>query len=258
MEKLFAFHGVDHKVGVTMVAQSVAEVLAHGRKDLKVLLITLNGRKNKEYVKENVDTIDDYKMRMDSKLIISKDFAASTRKRENLHMLAGLMKEEEERYYFPDSASYLLEAIEDQFDIIISDTGSEIDNGLALGGLTVAGSKFLVLTQLESSLKRFENQKERYQTAGIRFEHYLVNKFEEKDPYGISYLSKRLNIGKDQILKIQNAEYSRQAEMEYKSLVEFQDSRYKSDIHQIANHILRKNGHDSISTGKKTLWKNFI
>src|SRR5665647_1130568 len=54
MDKLFSFHGIDHKVGVTMIAQSVAELIANERKDLKILLITLNGRKNAGYVKKDI------------------------------------------------------------------------------------------------------------------------------------------------------------------------------------------------------------
>jgi cellulose biosynthesis protein BcsQ len=257
MDKLFSFHGVDHKVGVTMIAQSVAELIANERKDLKILLITLNGRKNAGYVKENIETIDNYRMQIDSKIIVSKDFLGSTKRYENLHMLAGLIKESDERYYFPDSAAYLLEAVEDQFDIIISDTGSEIDNGLAVGGLLLSNSNYLILTQLESSLRRFEEQADRFLKIDISFEKHIINKFEEKDPYTLQYIEKRLNLDKSELLKVKNVDYGKQAEMEYRSLIEFRDDKYKFDIGIIANQILFKMGENEIDSRKKIKWKNF-
>src|SRR5665647_3532592 len=164
MDKLFSFHGIDHKVGVTMIAQSVAELIANERKDLKILLITLNGRKNAGYVKENIETIDNYRMQIDSKIIISKDFLGGTKRYENLHMLAGLMKESEER---------------------------------------------------------------------LKFE-------------------------KNRLMKVKNVDYGKQAEMEYRSLIEFRDDKYKSDIGMIANHILLKMGKNEIDSRKKSKWKSFI
>lgn len=258
MEKLFSFHGIDHKVGTTMIAQSVAELIASERKNLRVLLITLNGRKNAGFLRENVETIDNYRMQIDSKIIVSKDFMGGTKKTENLHVLAGLVKENEERYYFPDSAAYLLEAIEDQFDLIIGDTGSEIDNGLALGGLLLADNNYLILNQMESSLRRFEEQRERFVQANVRFEKYIINKFEEKDPYTIQYIAKRLSLEKNLIMKVQKVDYGKQAEMEYKTLIEFRDEAYKGDIACIANQILIKMGNDEIDSGKKSKWKSFI
>lgn len=258
MDKLFAFHGIDHKVGVTMIAQSVAEIIAYERKDLKILLITLNGRKNAGFVKEKIETIDHYKMQIDSKIFIAKDFPGDTKQRENLYMLAGLVKENEERYYFPDSAAYLLEAIEDQFDIIISDTGSEIDNGLAVGGLLMSHCNYLVLSQMESSLRRFEELQERYLKSSITFEKFIVNKFEDKDPYTLPYIGKRLSIEKTNLIKVQHVDYGKQAEMAYKSLIEFRDEKYRGDVGFIANLILAKMGQKEINPGKKLKWKNFI
>lgn len=258
MEKLFAFHGIDHKVGTTMIAQSVAELIATERKKLKILLITLNGRKNAGFLRENVETIDNYRMQIDSKIIVSRDFMGGTKKTENLHVLAGLVKENEERYYYPDSAAYLLEAIEDQFDIIIGDTGSEMDNGLALGGLLLSDNNYLVMSQMESSLRRFEELVDRYEQANVKFNQYIINKFEEKDPYTIQYMSKRLFLDKDLFLKVRKVDYGKQAEMEYKTLIEFRDEGYKGDIGRIASQILVKMGHHEIDSGKKSKWKSFI
>ena len=258
MEKLYNFHGIDHKVGVTMLSQSVAELIANEKSHLKVLLITLNGRKNAGYIKENVETIDDYKMRIDSKLVMAKEFQLSTKRANNLHMLAGVIKEEEERYYYPDSVAYLLETVEEQFDLIISDTGSELDNGLAIGGLTLSENNYLVMSQLESSLRRYEEQALRFHTAKIHFNKCILNKFEEKDPFSVSYVSKRLSIREEDLMVVRNVDYGKQAETEYRSLIEFRDEKFRADICRVANQILTKAGEAEIDLRKKKKWKSFI
>jgi len=52
-------------------------------------------------------------------------------------------------------------------------------------------------------------------------------------------------------------DYGKQAEMEYRSLIEFRDDKYKFDIGIIANQILFKMGENEIDSRKKTKWKNF-
>ena len=132
----------------------------------------------------------------------------------------------------------MLNTIEGEFDLILSDTGSQIDNGLAYGALAISNFNFCIMTQQESCLSRFEGLKERYKKGGIFFSKYIVNKFEEKDPHNITYISKRLDISKKEILIVENVDYSRQAEMENRTLVEFRDERYLNCIINISNIIL--------------------
>lgn len=258
MKKLIAFHGGDHKTGTTMVAQSMAELIALRKKDLKVLLITLNSRKNAGFVRERVQTIDDYRIQLDSRLLIREEFIQSTRCRKNLHMLAGLVREDEERYYHPETAEYLLKSIEEDFDLIISDTGCCLDNGLAFGGLRMASQRYLVLNQMESTIRRVEEQRDRYQEAGIPFQQIILNQFREKDPYTVSYLSQRLEIPKETFHLIRQADYARQAEMEYRTLMEYRDEGYREDVRCIANSLLRGIGEEELPPERKGLWKSFI
>jgi cellulose biosynthesis protein BcsQ len=258
MKKLVALHGGDHKTGTTMLAQSLAELIALRKKDMKVLLITLNSRKNAGFVREKVQTIDDYRVQLDSRLLIREEFIQSTRRRNNLHMLAGLVREEEERYYHPETAEYLLKSIEDDFDLIISDTGCSLDNGLAYGGLRMAAQRFLVLNQMESTIRRVEERRSRYQEAGIQFNQIILNQFQEKDPYSVEYLSERLDFPKDRFLLVHQANYSRQAEMEYRTLMEYRDELYREDIRKLANVLLGFMGEEGLSPERKGLWKNFI
>ena len=62
MENIVAFHGADHKAGVTMVAQSVAQIIAESNPDIRVLFAALNGRKSCEFIKKPGKTIAEYKI----------------------------------------------------------------------------------------------------------------------------------------------------------------------------------------------------
>lgn len=259
MNNLFSFHGIDHKVGVTMTAQSVAELIASQNSNINVLFISLNGRKNCEFVKEEVKTIDEFKLQLDSQMLISKDFVRDCRHKKNLHILAGLSNELEERYYFPDAAKYLLESVSGSFEIIIADTGSDLNNGLALGGLSIAAKKYLILTQLESNLFRYEEMLPWFEKAQVKFDGFIINKFCEEDPHTFKYIVERLCINKEKSFKIQAAGYDRQAELEHKTLMEFKTDSYLEDIATIANNVLKASGLPQIQLQRKNkLWRNFI
>ncbi len=256
--KLVALHGGNHQTGTTMIAQSLAELIALRKPDMRVLLITLNNRKNAGFVREQVRSIDDYRAQLDSRLLIREEFLSATRRRNNLHMLAGLVREEEERYYYPETAEYLLTAVEEDFDLMVSDTGSCLDNGLAYGGLRLTERRLLVLNQMESTVRRIEEQRERYREAGIHFHRFILNRYQEEDPYSVEYLSQRLRIPGEMILTVHLAGYARQAEMEYRSLMEFRDEAYREDIRKIANMLLKEMGEKELAPERKGLWKRFI
>ncbi|MEL7655374.1 MAG: hypothetical protein AAGU75_05640, partial [Bacillota bacterium] len=74
IHNLFSFHGVDHKVGTTMTAQSIAQVIASNNPDLKILLIAMNGRESTEYFKETPIGIDAVKFHIDNKIIRGNEF----------------------------------------------------------------------------------------------------------------------------------------------------------------------------------------
>lgn len=259
MNNLFAFHGIDHKVGVTMTAQSVAELIASQNTSVSVLFISLNGRKNCEFVKEEVKTIDDFKLQLDSQMLIGKDFLRDCRHNKNFYFLAGLSNEQDERYYFPDSAKYLLESISNSFEIIIADTGSELDNGLALGGMSIAARKYLVLNQLESNLSRYEKMAPWFEKAQVDFDGFIINKFYEEDSYSLKYITERLYVKKEQTFKIHAVGYERQAEIEHKTLMKFKTDNYIEDIAGVANDVLENVGLPQIKLQRKgKLWRNFI
>lgn len=258
MEKLFVFHGVDHKVGTTMISQSVAEHISNSYPDLKVLFMTLNGRESAEYVRETPQTIEGIKIHIDNKILDNETFKRSCKKTESLYMLAGILNESEERFYYPDTVRYLLDSVIPEFNIIIIDSGNEIDNGLAFGSLVSTNNRFLLISQQESVIKRWEKLRTIYEKLGISFENYIINKYYEEDPYGLSYIADRLELSKSSLVKVEGVHYARRAEMDYKTLLEYRNDKYNENIEEISNLILNRIGRAINKKQRKNKWISFI
>lgn len=235
-----------------MIAQSVSEIISRENRELKVLFASLNGRESIEYVREAPPFIDSLKMHLDNHMINEQDFLKTCQYSENLYRLAGLSNEQEERYYFPDTTRYLLETVASEFDIIIVDSGNKIDNGLAVGALSVAKEVLLVLTQQETALRRFEKTKEIYAGLGFQLSTYIINKYQDMDPYSIKYIKERLDIPEHSIYNVESAGYSRQAEIDNKTLMEYRNDKFTQDIINIANYILLESGYREIKKRGKT------
>ena len=258
MNHIFVFHGAEHKAGCTMIAQSAAELIARANKDVSVLFTAMNGRKSGEYVCEDTETIDQYKTRLHSRIGIEKSLLKPYKKTENLYVIAGVEKEEEARHYFPEDGYALLESLCGAFDIIIVDSGSELDNGLALGALRKGGFRYLIFEQAESSLERYERARGVYKRMEIGFDKYLVNRFTDGDPYTLSYIASRLALDRELFSKVELCKAGRQAELEHKTLLDFDEEKYGKDILKLANELMRALNMDEITWKRKRKWKSFI
>ncbi|MDD3169042.1 MAG: hypothetical protein PHC91_06215 [Eubacteriales bacterium] len=258
IHNLFAFFGADHKVGTTMVAQSVAEAISTHHPNLKILLAAMNGRESNEYIREAPAGIDGLKIHIDNKMINGEDFLKTCTHKGNFYVMAGISNETEERYYHPEMAKYLMGEVAPEFDMVIADCGNELDNGLAVGTLSIAGESFFVAAQQETVIRRYEKNRKLIEDLGIGITAFLINKFYEQDPYGLTYIANRLEQEKDKLLKIESAGYSRQAEIDYKTLLDYKNEGYLQDILTVANVILRKNGFTEIQRQRKSRWKSFI
>ena len=258
MSRIAVFHGTEHRAGCTMAAQSTAELIAKEKKELTVLLAALNGRASAEYVSEKTVGIDEFKIGLKSGLGVDKSSLSPSKKIDNLYFIAGVEKEEEVRHFFPEMADTLIESLSDKFDIIIIDSGSEIDNGLAFGALGMKAARYLVMEQSESSVKRFEKKRGIYQKLGIDFNKYILSKYMENDPLTVSYVSSRLGIDKSLFMDVRWQDGGRISEIEYKSLLETGHEKYKSDILNIANDIMQDMNLEKISLKRKRGWNSFI
>ncbi len=241
-----------------MISQSVAECLAKECKNLKILFITLNKRESKEFVNETVETIESVKSHIDSKMISQFDFLNRCKVRNNFYMMGGLKNELEERFYFPDSAQYLLREVCDKFDIVICDSGNEIDSGLAVGAMQSTDNRTLLLTQQETILSRWEKNRSYYDKLKITFDTFVINQYYSEDPYTEEYLCRRLELPKEKVRKVVFAGYARQAEIDGQTLMEYKNEYYVENITRIANDHLLRLQLEEIKIKRKNKWKSFI
>ncbi|HYE67065.1 MAG TPA: hypothetical protein VEA58_00555 [Anaerovoracaceae bacterium] len=258
LHNLFSFHGADHKVGTTMISQSVAEIISAHHPNLRILLIAMNGRESTEYIRETPVGIDSMKFHIDNKMSTGEDFLKTCTHKGNFYIMAGISNETEERYYHPEMAKYLLEEVAPEFDLVFADCGNELDNGLAVGTLSVSEEVLLVASQQESVIRRYEKNRKILDDLGIGISVLIINKYYEQDPFGLPYIASRLEIEKEKFLKVESAGYSRQAEIDYKTLLEYKNEGYLQDIIAVANNILNKNGIKEIQRQRKSRWKSFI
>ncbi|MBQ9931412.1 MAG: hypothetical protein IJO79_03590 [Firmicutes bacterium] len=258
MKNLIAFHGADHKVGTTMIAQSAAEVIAGAHKDIKILFVSLQGRPGTEYIREVGQTIDGLKVYLNNRVLPREELLRTCRKTENYYFLGGVEDPMEGRRYFPDAAIYLLDTVADEFDLILADTGNNPDNGLTAGALQTAGIRYSVLTQQETALRRYEQMRRIYDMMEIRFDHWVINKFIPDDPYSLPLIAKRLHIPSEKLLPVDFAGYGREAEMDCRTLLSYRNEKYLSDITDLANRILEQTGFPLIEKPRKNKWNPFI
>ena len=241
-----------------MVSQSVAEWIAKERKDCRVLFVSLNARPGTEYVDHAGQSMEALKLFLDNRLLSKKEVLRESKRTENLYFVAGVIDGKMARHFSPDAAVYFIDNMQEEFDIIIADTGNDLDNGLAVGALERITDRLLVLTQQESMLKRYERLKPVCDKLGFRFSRTIINKYISEDPYDFEYIAKRNRIPKTELLKVEQSVFARQAEMEYKTLLSYKDSRYKEDIAEIAGAVLEQCGIRGADAPKRKKWISFI
>lgn len=241
-----------------MISQSTAELISFNFPNLKILFIAANGRESTEYVREAPMSIDDMKFHIDNKTITGADFLKTCTHKGDFYMMSGISNELEERYYYPDTVKWFWDEIAPEFDIVFADCGSRLDSGLSIGTLSVSEVIFLVSTQQESAIKRFEKNKQLMDRLDLNIDACIINKYCEQDPYGLSYLSNRLKTDRENIWRVALSDHYRQAEIDYKTLLEYKNEPYFRDISLIANYILQNKGLPLIKKQRKSRWKSFI
>lgn len=258
MSKVVVFHGIDHKVGTTLLVQSVAEWIAKEQKQLSVMMISMNARKSTEYVGEVTESIENFRLQIDNRMLSANQIMKLCQWKSNLYLMSGIGSQLDHRSYHPDHADYLLRVLEDQVDLILIDSGNEIDHGLAVGALAHSQNRFLILTQQESMLRRYEQLYDLYQELSIQFSGFIINKFQTGDPYHLSYIQKRTGIPASLMKTITYTEYYRRAEMEYRSLVSYQDAKLQADLAALSKEVMAAARVPAQEKKRKLLWKNFI
>ncbi len=239
MNNIFAFHGSDHKAGTTQLAQCCAERLSESRKDITVLLVHGDGGRGSEYCSHVYESVEKLRPFVASEHIDIEELKARSFYSSNLYIWGGYESPDASDIFTPDMAELLLAAAGRHFDIIIVDTGSRLEDGLALGSVFAADRVYMVFNQRESSLQRYEWLSFLYDRIELKIEGFIINRYEPQSLYEKDYIAERLLIDKQRILTVREDAAGLKAESEGKSLIALKASKgFVRDIDKVIKDIL--------------------
>lgn len=233
MENIKVFWGTDHKVGSTMIAQSCAEVLASNSVG-DVLLLTLGGCPGDDYIEGNAIGLKEIRNRLSCNLISKNNIRDYTSKIGNMYKINGLKNPKAMYSFTPEMVENLLNACS-SFHSVIVDCDSDLNNPLSLTALTMTRNNYFVLSQQESSLRKWERSKELLSTINAIPRSIVINKYIKGDQYNLSYLSKRIGYHQNIFNTINESDFGLQAEAERKSILHFGEKQYEKDIKRLIN-----------------------
>jgi MinD-like ATPase involved in chromosome partitioning or flagellar assembly len=257
LSRVISIHGVDSKVGTTMISQSLAELIAREMKEIKVLLMAFNGKGGTGYVSMAGETMDNLRVALDSQVHSVNELLKGCRVMNNLYILNSSFGIGKERRYHPETVTPILNRLKDSIDLIITDCGGELDDGLAVGALKGADETYCVLTQQEFGLERYDRLKGWYERLEIHFNNFVVNKYRSDDRYGLKDIARRIDAEEDKVFKISETNYDRLAEIERRTFLNYKNGRYTEEIKCIANCILKGAGYLPIEGKRKAFWRTF-
>jgi cellulose biosynthesis protein BcsQ len=243
---------MDHKAGVSQTALGIAESLAENYPYLKVLLIHMEGRSGREYapqIRENLETIRPY---LQDRVLDGRETGEKAQYKGNLYIVGGDENPGSAETYLPDMAEYLLASFAEVFDVVLCDSGSELEHAMALGALFSADRLYYVLTQSELCFRRAEWLLPLYEKLGLAEGRFILSRCDKNSPFSASYSIKRLQTDPDAFSSVRLSRRGADAEIEGRSLYSYKESGYRKDIDLIAEEIVSAFG--LVKGGKERKW----
>lgn len=239
--KVITFLGADSKVGTTMVAQGVAEMLAK-YSDKKVGLLFLNDSPNDQYnpQKQNVG-IDIIKAKILNTILTPPELLEACISFSNVYILPGVNYMLDFRHYHPKHIEHLIKVANELFDVVIIDVGSKIDNGLSIAALNSTSFKYLVTTQQENARKQFIRTNLQYfEYLGLNIKDFMlvINKYiEGSELYDARELVEVYNMVLAGYIPCLSVHSSWKAELENKHLLHLNDEKYNNQVSKLSKII---------------------
>ena len=252
MGRIVTFHGTDHKAGVSQTALGTAESLAENYPYLKILLVHTEGRSGREYapnLRESLETVRPYLL---DRVLDGEEIGDKAQYKGNLYVIGGDENPGSAEIYLPDMAEYMLDAFADCFDVVVCDSGSEIEHAMALGTLFSSDRIYHVLTQSELYFRRAEMLLPLYAKLGLSEGRFVLCKCDKNSPFSPSYSAKRLQIDPGELFSVRVSRKGSDAEIEGKSLYSYREGPYRRDIDAIAEDIVRT--FELVKGGKERKW----
>lgn len=154
---IVVFFGADTKVGTTMIAQTVAEILAK-KTGKKIFLGFMDGVPGADYFKGSFPgNIDEIKLKLLNKVLNISDIQTECKDFGNLFVLEGVKNFLYRREYEMSDVESFLNIVSDNFDAVILDAGCNIELALCLGSLAATKNRYLITTPQKKSLESFKS-----------------------------------------------------------------------------------------------------
>lgn len=244
MKKIIGFFGGDSQVGTTMVSQSIAECLKNCGK--QVLFIKGSGKYGDEFMNgDGRYSLDDIKANIISGKVSYEDIEQVITNSKGVFVIPSVRNPFTSKYYPENTYEVMLASVEDSFDYIVIDAGSDANLGLMISALNVSDCRYFVTTQQSKAIHRLIQMKKNItQPLGLDG-HLIINKY-MKDP--ALFLKKDI----ETLSEMENAsvipylEYGWQMEMEGRTLMHF---------HKFAKSIERIVGDFEVAPIKEKSWK---
>ncbi|MGD9677616.1 MAG: hypothetical protein AB7V16_04490 [Vulcanibacillus sp.] len=238
---IITFFGADSKVGTTMIAHSVAEILAMNT-EIKIGLLFLNNQPSTNYLKnKNKISLDDIKIKLFNNILKSDEIFDFCIKEENeLYILPGANYIPDMRQYHPEHIDKLIQIAANKFNLIIIDAGSNFDSGLAIAALNSTQNKYLVATQQETvrgNFERIANQLFSHLKIDVCDFVLIVNKYIKSNH--IYTAGQTADLYKMMLATfIPHLEFiGWQAEIDRKTLIHYENETFNNQIDQLARFI---------------------
>ncbi|MEF9921722.1 MAG: hypothetical protein RR313_07025 [Anaerovoracaceae bacterium] len=248
MKKIITFFGGDSQVGTTMIAQSVAEIIAKGGN--RVALIMASSEYGLDYIDQNQDlSLDDLKTNITNNHLTVEDVKGIMFEHNDISIVPGIKNITTLKYYGEDDIEIMIKPLEKNYDFIIIDAGNNVQYGLSMSALKHSEKRYYVITQQEKSVRRFKNLQQSILGPLNWNGQIIINKYNGNMAF---YSPKQI----EEIFKTKKAftisyiEYGWQAESDRSTLLKY--PKFAEGIKQIVNDILGQGAED---VPKKTLFK---
>lgn len=260
-KNIILFLGADHKVGTTMTADVIAELLSEHTSS-KVLLMHLNSSPSTHYRKVDEHYaygLDNLKHKLFHRLLTADEIRdASIKVSDKLYVLPGINNIPDIRTYLPVDIEYLFDLASEIFNAIIIDAGSctrmDFHGGLTIASLNMAYKKYLVATQQEVSYTeyaRIESQLLNRLSVYSKDFFILVNKHvNETSIYTPSQVADRYGMTLAGVLPFLDLT-GWQAEFDGQNLLNYKNVAYNRNAEELASVIAGQLGLNYANAAKK-------
>ena len=170
------------------------------------------------------------------------DIVKKSEYKDNLYIISGTDKPGSSESFHPDMAEFFLKTISQSFDIVICDSGANMEHGLSLGALFSSDLIYIVLVQSESALKRYEWLMPLYGKLALNLGGYVLNKFTKYSAYTRDYVKRRLKTQRERVFTVRESSFGDLAEIDEKSLLAYRGNAFAKDIDALADDILIEAG----------------